>query len=66
MNPETECVENLGTADIIKLEIDYWNNISLNNSPYLPHNPKKKYGVSALATSFNKELLAIGFTNGSV
>lgn len=66
MYPETECVEMLGTKDILKLEIDYWNKIALNETPYLQHNPKKKYGVTAMALSFNKELLAIGFANGSV
>lgn len=35
MYPETECVEMLGTKDILKLEIDYWNKIALNETPFL-------------------------------
>lgn len=68
MNPETECVELLGTEDILKIEIDYWQEITLAQQAYLPYNLKKKAsgGVSAIAVSFNKEFLAVGFTNGTV
>ncbi|KAL4510670.1 hypothetical protein ABPG72_004824 [Tetrahymena utriculariae] len=67
MYPEVECTETLGTEQILQIEMEYWNeNVQLLEYPYLQHNIKKKYTVTAIALSFNKELLAIGYSNGLI
>ncbi|EGR34441.1 hypothetical protein IMG5_011370 [Ichthyophthirius multifiliis] len=64
--PESDCINQLGTQDIIEIEKQYWKSITLENQKFISHNSRNKYFVSAICISFNKEFIAIGYSNGLV
>jgi hypothetical protein len=56
----------LGSKEVLTFEMDYWNNVKLNEVSFLPFSKTRKSNVTALAISFNKELIAVGHSNGTV